>query len=74
MHRPILNVDKETPGTLAAVVGSGIFSTPGVVLGYTGSVGLALLAWVLGAALAAGSALCYAEAWPHTTPLSHSST
>jgi amino acid transporter len=43
------------------MVGSGIFSSPGVVLVYAGSVGLGMLAWVLGAALAAGSALCYAE-------------
>ena len=43
------------------MVGSGIFSSPGVVLVYAGSVGLGLIAWCLGALLAAGSALCYAE-------------
>ena len=43
------------------MVGSGIFASPGVVLALTNSVGLSLMAWVLGALLAAGSALCYAE-------------
>lgn len=38
---------------ISRVIGTGIFSTPGAVFASAGSVGLALLLWVLGAVLAA---------------------
>ncbi|PQE09568.1 methionine permease protein [Rutstroemia sp. NJR-2017a WRK4] len=37
---------------ISRVIGSGIFATPGPILRSTGSVGLALLLWILGAGLA----------------------
>ena len=43
------------------IVGSGIFSSPGVLLGYAGGPGIALLAWFLGGLLAMCGAVCYAE-------------
>lgn len=46
---------------LGVVVGSGIFASPGVVLGDVGSVGLALLTWTAAGCIAYCSSLVYAE-------------
>lgn len=43
------------------IIGSGIFTSPGVVLQDAGSVGLGLMAWVAAAFMALCSALVYAE-------------
>ncbi len=43
------------------VVGVGIFLTPGIVLGHTGSAGAALLAWALGGVMALLGGLATAE-------------
>jgi hypothetical protein len=50
-------------GSLLAgtIVGSGIFTSPGVVLLDAGSVGLGLMAWVAASFLALCSSLVYAE-------------
>ena len=48
--------------TIGSVIGSGIFLVPGLVLRDAGgSVGLALLIWILGGALSYLGALTYAE-------------
>jgi amino acid transporter len=50
------------------VIGAGIFKTPSMVAGVTGSVDWMLSAWVLGGVLSLIGALCYAElasAFPH---------
>jgi len=46
---------------LIVTVGSGIFSSPGPVLLYSNSVGLALVIWLAAGLLAITGALCYAE-------------
>ncbi|XP_047240762.1 asc-type amino acid transporter 1 isoform X3 [Girardinichthys multiradiatus] len=43
------------------IIGSGIFISPKGVLEHTGSVGLALVVWVLGGCVAALGSMCYAE-------------
>ena len=43
------------------IIGSGIFITPTIVLGYTGSFGLALICWTIGGVIAIGGGLSYAE-------------
>ncbi|KAG8165747.1 hypothetical protein KVR01_004299 [Diaporthe batatas] len=43
------------------MVGTGIFSTPGTILGSTGSIGLALFYWVIGFLMAAAGLAVYLE-------------
>ncbi|KAI3394492.1 hypothetical protein diail_2626 [Diaporthe ilicicola] len=43
------------------MVGTGIFSTPGTILGSTGSIGLALFYWVIGFVMAAAGLAVYLE-------------
>ncbi|KAI1312454.1 high-affinity methionine permease [Xylaria venustula] len=43
------------------MIGTGIFSTPGTILGATGSVGLALIYWVIGILLACAGLSVYLE-------------
>ena len=46
---------------VGTIVGSGIFTSPGVVLQDAGSVGLGLTAWVAASVVALCSSLVYAE-------------
>lgn len=50
--------------TVGVIIGSGIFASPGQVLGNVGSTGLALVVWVAGAMLALCSSLVYCELGP----------
>ena len=43
------------------LIGSGIFITPSTILGYTGSFGLSIVCWIIGAFVALAGALCYFE-------------
>ena len=43
------------------LIGSGIFITPSNILGYTGSFGLSIVCWIIGAIVALAGALCYFE-------------
>ncbi|WFD31650.1 hypothetical protein MSPP1_002689 [Malassezia sp. CBS 17886] len=47
--------------TVGLQVGSGIFSSPGIVTAYTGSVGASMLVWIASAMLALTGASSYAE-------------
>ena len=43
------------------LIGSGIFITPSNILAYTGSFGLSIVCWIIGAVVALAGALCYFE-------------
>ena len=43
------------------LIGSGIFITPSNILAYTGSFGLSIVCWMIGAVVALAGALCYFE-------------
>ena len=43
------------------LIGSGIFITPSNILAYTGSFGLSISCWLIGAVVALAGALCYFE-------------
>ncbi|KAH7361625.1 high-affinity methionine permease [Plectosphaerella cucumerina] len=49
------------------IVGTGIFATPGAILGLSGSVGLALIMWVVGLIIATSGTLVYIE-WGTAIP------
>jgi amino acid transporter len=59
--RPVLSVFDAVMITVGIVIGAGIFKTPSMVAGVTGSVEWMLIAWGLGGALSLVGALCYAE-------------
>ena len=59
--RPVLSVFDGAMIVVGIVIGAGIFRTPSMVAGVTGSVDWMLTAWVLGGVLSLIGALCYAE-------------
>ena len=59
--RPVLSVFDGAMIVVGIVIGAGIFRTPSMVAGVTGSVEWMLTAWVLGGVLTLVGALCYAE-------------
>ena len=59
--RPVLSVFDGAMIVVGIVIGAGIFRTPSMVAGVTGSVDWMLIAWVLGGVLSLIGALCYAE-------------
>lgn len=46
---------------VGAIIGSGIFISPGVVLAHSGSAGVSIICWLLGMLMAIAGALCYIE-------------
>ena len=50
-----------TAMTIGSIIGSGIFSAPGVALAETNSVGCSLAAWIVGGVMATMSSLVYCE-------------
>ena len=66
--KPALSVLDAVMITVGIVIGAGIFKTPSLVAGITGSVDWMLIAWILGGVLSLIGALCYAElasTFPH---------
>ena len=59
--KPVLSVFDAVMITVGIVIGAGIFKTPSMVAGVTGSVDWMLIAWGLGGVLSLIGALCYAE-------------
>ena len=59
--RPVLSVFDGAMIIVGIVIGAGIFRTPSMVAGVTGSVDWMLIAWTLGGVLSLIGALCYAE-------------
>ena len=59
--KPALSVLDAVMIIVGIVIGAGIFKTPSMVAGITGSVDWMLIAWVLGGVLSLIGALCYAE-------------
>ncbi len=59
--RPALSVFDAVMITVGIVIGAGIFKTPSMVAGITGSINWMLIAWLLGGLLSLIGALCYAE-------------
>ncbi|MGH6609800.1 MAG: APC family permease [Burkholderiaceae bacterium] len=59
--KPVLSVFDAAMIVVGIVIGAGIFRTPSLVAGVTGSVDWMLIAWVLGGVLSLIGALCYAE-------------
>jgi APA family basic amino acid/polyamine antiporter len=59
--KPALSVLDAMMITVGIVIGAGIFKTPSMVAGVTGSVDWMLIAWVLGGVLSLIGALTYAE-------------
>jgi APA family basic amino acid/polyamine antiporter len=59
--RPVLSVFDATMITVGIVIGAGIFETPAAVASSAGSMGLMMVAWVLGGVLSFVGALTYAE-------------
>jgi amino acid transporter len=59
--KPALSVLDAVMITVGIVIGAGIFKTPSMVAGITGSVDWMLIAWVVGGVLSLIGALCYAE-------------
>ena len=46
---------------VGALIGSGIFISPGVALAHSGSAGLSIICWLLAMVIAISGALCYIE-------------
>ena len=46
---------------VGAIIGSGIFFTPKIVLYHTGSLGVSMVAWMVGAIFALAGSLCCVE-------------
>jgi basic amino acid/polyamine antiporter, APA family len=66
--RPALGLSDAVALIVGTVVGVGIFKTPSFVAEHTGTMGLALGAWVIGGVISLIGALCYAElgaTYPH---------
>ena len=59
--RPVLSVFDGAMIVVGIVIGAGIFRTPSMVAGVTGSIDWMLTAWILGGVLSLIGALCYAE-------------